>query len=443
LLKENIMAIVCLIGSARFESAFHEAETQLTQMGHVVLSKDPIALARRKAEGEFDVVEVEMFSLVHLEKIRQADVVLIINGDEDLGAHTTTPYIGESTAREIIWARIQGKVLISRQEVSGWGHLADLIDERYAIENGVGLRLMIDARNVLNKVSGMTVVNEVIHSDRLTMFHAALSVLATNGGDASKAYASSVLSIAGVDIMVDMPALMPMFQDPPATTTSATEPNSVQFARRELGMIMAKIDPSDKGAIEMQQMMTDGLIEMVATFSKQGHSGFSASYAIGALKQLLNFEPLLPLTGEDDEWNEVGEGVLQNKRCARVFMDADGMPYDIQGKVFTESTGASFTGRESKVYITFPYTPTTEYINVLDERGPNGEIIPAPAEVVTATSTEVMTFETSVLELWLDIVYTSRQLLEKNGNRVAVRDRLAKLHNKMIDAGIPTNKLAV
>lgn len=193
------MAIICLIGSARFEAAFHEAETQLTQMGHVVLSKDPIALARRKAEGEFDVVEVEMFSLVHLEKIRQADVVLIINGDEDLGAHTTTPYIGESTAREIIWARIQGKVLISRQEVSGWGHLADLIDERYAIESGVGLRLMIDARNVLNKVSGMSVVGTMMADSVHSIMTAALSVIASRGDMYSGSFATAVLEAVGAD----------------------------------------------------------------------------------------------------------------------------------------------------------------------------------------------------------------------------------------------------
>lgn len=115
---------------------------------------------------------------------------------------------------------------------------------------------------------------------------------------------------------------------------------------------------------EMNQMMKQNLRELVLVFSTQGHSGFSASYARSALEKLLAFEPLGPLTGEDPEWVEVSDGLWQNNRCSRVFKEAGGRAYDTEGIVFRDEHGG-FTSKESRVYITFPYTPTTEYREVL------------------------------------------------------------------------------
>lgn len=117
---------------------------------------------------------------------------------------------------------------------------------------------------------------------------------------------------------------------------------------------------------EMQEAMNNGLEELVLVFSTQGHSGFSASYAVNALEKLLRYEPLRPLTGAPDEWNEVGNGVWQNKRCSRIFCDESrygGAAYDINGKVFREPSGSCFTNKESHTLIYFPYTPTTEYVD--------------------------------------------------------------------------------
>lgn len=118
---------------------------------------------------------------------------------------------------------------------------------------------------------------------------------------------------------------------------------------------------------EMQAAMNQSLRELVLVFSTQGHSGFSANYAIAALEKLLRYEPLRPLTGESAEWVEVGQGVFQNKRCSRVFKQVgrfDGQAYDIEGKVFRRQGEGSFTNHDSFVPITFPYRPTTEYINL-------------------------------------------------------------------------------
>lgn len=131
----------------------------------------------------------------------------------------------------------------------------------------------------------------------------------------------------------------------------------VEFAKSEL----ARIDAD--GADEMQNHMNEHILKMVQVFADEGHSGFSASYAVAVLEKLLRFEPLSPLTGADDEWNEVGEGVFQNRRCSHVFLE-DGQAYDIEGKIFREPSGVCFTSRDSRVPVAFPYTPSREYVDV-------------------------------------------------------------------------------
>jgi len=109
------------------------------------------------------------------------------------------------------------------------------------------------------------------------------------------------------------------------------------------------------------------VLELLEVFANQGHSGSSAPYCIQMFSKLAMFEPLIPLQGTDDEWNEVSEGVWQNNRCSHVFKQTDrfdGQAYDINGKVFREPSGACYTGRESAVPVTFPYTPKTEYVDV-------------------------------------------------------------------------------
>lgn len=123
------------------------------------------------------------------------------------------------------------------------------------------------------------------------------------------------------------------------------------------------------GGDEMQELMNQQLRELVWVFGTHGHSGFSAGYARQMLDKLLAYEPLGPLTGEPDEWNDVGPGVFQNNRCGRVFKQADrfdGQAYDIDGKVFREPSGACYTSKDSLVPITFPYTPVTEYVDVAE-----------------------------------------------------------------------------
>lgn len=133
-----------------------------------------------------------------------------------------------------------------------------------------------------------------------------------------------------------------------------------EHAKHELDLIGLKED-SD----EMDRAMRNHILKMVEVFSDERHSGFSASYALAILSKLLKFEPLTPLTGEDSEWNLVSEidNLYQNRRCSHVFK-SNGKSYDINGKVFVQEDGISYTSADSKVDITFPYTPKTEYVKV-------------------------------------------------------------------------------
>jgi len=119
---------------------------------------------------------------------------------------------------------------------------------------------------------------------------------------------------------------------------------------------------------EMNNEMCNHILKMIDVFVEERHSGFSAEYAIKILQKLLRWEPLSPLTGGDDEWCEVSDELFQNKRLSHVFKNGkDGQAYDIEGKVFVEPDGVSYTSRDSLVYIEFPYVPNTEYVNVEKE----------------------------------------------------------------------------
>ena len=130
--------------------------------------------------------------------------------------------------------------------------------------------------------------------------------------------------------------------------------NLLDHAEREL--------PPSNGD-EMQELMNSQLKEIVLLFSTHGHSGFSSSYAIKSLEKLLRYEPLRPLTGDDSEWFEYAENRFQNKRCSHVFKEY-GIAYDSAGKVFIDKDGCSYTSKDSRVEINFPYVPKVEYINV-------------------------------------------------------------------------------
>ena len=133
--------------------------------------------------------------------------------------------------------------------------------------------------------------------------------------------------------------------------------------RIAIGERMEETLDEDARDDDMQAHTYQDLKKLLDTFSSQGHSGFSASYTINLFKKLVNFQPISPLTGEESEWNFIGDGKKQNSRCSHVFMDSDGRAYDGEGIAFRDQHGVGYTSRDSRVYIEFPYTPTTKWVD--------------------------------------------------------------------------------
>lgn len=128
--------------------------------------------------------------------------------------------------------------------------------------------------------------------------------------------------------------------------------NLVDYAKDELKRI-GMIDSGDS----YNEFATKAILDLIELFASQGHSNFTASYVINAFSRLAMFKPLSPLTGKDDEWDEVEPGLFQNKRYFAVFKKGkDGIAHDIDGKVFTDDGEVWYSCKDSSVNVTFPYT---------------------------------------------------------------------------------------
>lgn len=89
--------IVCLCGSTRFKDQFKEAYLNESLKGHIVLT-----VSCFRDEYELSQEEKERVDGLHLDRIRLSDDVLFINVDG---------YIGESSKKELAFAKELGKVI--------------------------------------------------------------------------------------------------------------------------------------------------------------------------------------------------------------------------------------------------------------------------------------------------------------------------------------------
>ena len=90
--------VITLCGSIRFKDAFLAAQKRLTLEGNIVIS---VGLFGHSGDEEvWTEGTKEMLDDMHLRKIDMADEIFVIN---DGG------YIGESTRREIEYAKATGK----------------------------------------------------------------------------------------------------------------------------------------------------------------------------------------------------------------------------------------------------------------------------------------------------------------------------------------------
>ena len=96
----NGFKVVTLCGSTRFKEQFFEVQKKLTLKGYIVIS---VGLFGHSGDDEVwtDGVK-EMLDRMHLSKIDMADEIFVINVDG---------YVGESTKREIAYAKSKGKIV--------------------------------------------------------------------------------------------------------------------------------------------------------------------------------------------------------------------------------------------------------------------------------------------------------------------------------------------
>jgi hypothetical protein len=95
----NKPTVVCLCGSSRFKGAFEAANRTETLAGRIVLS---IGMFGHHEGLDMNGPVKAMLDRLHLGKIDLATEVLILNVDG---------YVGESTRRELAYARASGKVI--------------------------------------------------------------------------------------------------------------------------------------------------------------------------------------------------------------------------------------------------------------------------------------------------------------------------------------------
>ncbi|MCX5173559.1 MULTISPECIES: hypothetical protein [Streptomyces] len=93
--------IVCICGSVRFVDEMSAANRELTFAGAIVVAPGVFPRAEDHAADESITDEQKAaLSALHLRKIDLADRVLVVNPGG---------YVGDSTSREIAYARATGK----------------------------------------------------------------------------------------------------------------------------------------------------------------------------------------------------------------------------------------------------------------------------------------------------------------------------------------------
>jgi uncharacterized protein YlaN (UPF0358 family) len=103
---EKSPRIVCLCGSTRFSEAYQKANLEETLAGRIVLTigcdmRSDAHLFADKSEEDLSLIKAQL-DWLHLCKIDLADEILVLN----VGG-----YVGDSTQREIDYARANNKLI--------------------------------------------------------------------------------------------------------------------------------------------------------------------------------------------------------------------------------------------------------------------------------------------------------------------------------------------
>jgi len=134
----------------------------------------------------------------------------------------------------------------------------------------------------------------------------------------------------------------------------------------------------------------DEILALVEKFGQSGQSGGSAPFTAGsiskAVKELCLQNPICPITGIDEEWNDCSDmggdtpksrSMYQNNRASAIFKDGkDGRPYYLDAIIFQGQNGSAFTSNSvdmsdgrtigSSQFIRLPFKPKSFYIDVIE-----------------------------------------------------------------------------
>jgi hypothetical protein len=143
---------ITLCGSTRFVSHFDAANVELTRQGLSVISIS-MALPKNEQGNEFEEGLKQYLDLVHFNKILRSDGIFIVGNG----------YIGKSTAREILWAHMQNKAIVSEWAIdrynNKWEYAAACLRA-----NTKGSEIVIKAKHVIGLLKEEA--GALVHSSR-------------------------------------------------------------------------------------------------------------------------------------------------------------------------------------------------------------------------------------------------------------------------------------
>lgn len=126
----------------------------------------------------------------------------------------------------------------------------------------------------------------------------------------------------------------------------------LESAKWQLDKVLEKC--TDTFERDMQEMMNEDVMELLKVFEEQGHSGFSASWAINLFSKLAKYKLITEIEDNPEDWDENG----QHKYISSVFKRDEGTCYYMYGRLFAEpSSDNFFYNKASNVDVTFPIKP--------------------------------------------------------------------------------------
>jgi len=140
-----------------------------------------------------------------------------------------------------------------------------------------------------------------------------------------------------------------------AERTRKQDSELVRFAKDELSYY-------EKSPDQGIQKTKKKVIELMKAFDDPKMSSMERIAVVSLFAKLAYHIPLSPLTGKDEEWEEVTTDKnednpikWQNKRCPRVYKRANGTAFDSAAIIYSYGDGIWFRNEQSNIDITFPY----------------------------------------------------------------------------------------